>query len=754
MDWIRGKGRAWLLDGGGWPLRLAVLLLALGIAAVWGGLLPEPAAADPDYKGHKARTEFCGDDYDGCGQFCIYGNCTACTQCCTCWETCERTFSCTRTRCDARDDEGNCTSTERYRTTCTERSRCNFVERTEADGPGECEDGGGFTCACQKYKRCYTDGGRRVRDCTPCPRSNEDTRDCAPCLSDSWEVYGWRGGQPLGTPDDPLEWDFKSPYLGLALNFGRIRDQGKIYCSDEEFAVFGLEIDEFQVGPPGHVAGFPTKDPSYNPPSASAPKTFAAEGAEAPYLLKLTKPENQDRQAVLEVRYGSFDRDSDTLQYRFWPYFGEKPPAAEVPYIDLPLAVGRTNLSSAINVGGSAGRYSFQIRKLDENDVPSPGSRVLTEWFGMDSTVRRPFPAGGLTPVPVTVGTPLPPLEGGLTRPAQPEIDDIDQDETSNNPYRVQIELEEDYSGTIQYRYWKYSGHGFNVHDRPATANWTTAAVTNKKFVVVIPDSELIAVRDGQGSPTLFAFQVRQLVGFEESLASPTVVKAVWSFEPVSLPAWYWFWEGPRFEYDAVEVPAQASHYDERGYFVRLGGGCAGVPAQGRCEVPYRFTVTLRMDPQPGMEFYAATGYYGAYNWTTPSQDRNRPYDPQLWRFQNRVPGSEYCVREEIQPPEDRLFRQYAADPDTGRSVVWRPENSGDSYSYEVIYTFYGADVDFTKPGLEGFEHFPSPAVSAMYMMFRFQERPSGINGPVRNRSNPFGETDSRYEAFCPEPED
>ena len=100
------------------------------------------------------------------------------------------------------------------------------------------------------------------------------------------------------------------------------------------------------------------------------------------------------------------------------------------------------------------------------------------------------------------------------------------------------------------------------------------------------------------------------------------------------------------------------------------------------------------------------------------------------------------------------MFRINVEDPDTGVASPWQPENSGDSYTYKIYHTYYGSDVDFSVPRLQGYEHFPKAEATAMYMMFRFQERPSGINGPVRNKSNPFAQTSGLYEAYCPEPED
>lgn len=519
--------------------------LALALALALGGEV-DVASADPEYLNHAYQDdakELCGDSFDGCGSFCIYGSCTACTKCCQCHGMC--TVSQLQDVCvEPGDAPGDpCKRTERRFVDVQEE--CNQHERTEADGSEQCNDGGGITCG-ERY-------------------------DCAPCLDGHWEVYTLRNGTVFQDEENPdpddadffggIQWDFETPYGGKALLFGRLPDPVAHHCSADGFE---YDVHPIAVGP------LPTTTPQAvypddfgdvtrrvrgigsdsGQPTPAPIKSFGREGSGAP-IFKLVKPTGTDWQAEIEVRLSSFDQDEDTLQYRKWAYNGFKPDEFDVPYLDLPLAMGSENKSRILWIY-DAGAWSFQVRKLDEDDEPGPGSRVRTALFGMNELTNEVVYPEDITLAVAPLPTPLPTLEGGATRPSSPSIVEIEQYEdvyphtpkaTTRNPdpvtvnnYRVKVTLDAEYTGGVEYRYWTYSGVGFGRVE----PEWETATVRGLNFDVDISPSELhgVVVPEEQGRALLFSFQVRQVASAVVSEPSAAFATVVWSFRPYEVPDW------------------------------------------------------------------------------------------------------------------------------------------------------------------------------------------------------------------------
>lgn len=524
------------------------IVLGVALALAWGGEVGV-VEANPDQKNHRMRS-FCGSGYDGCGEWCLYANCLECTQGCECWETCE--YSCRTRQCDERDpDTGGCVKHVWAPSTCSRN--CNFTRRTDENPDLNCDGGEGVTCG---------------------PRE-----DVAPCVEGKWEVHGWRGGRAVRDRSNPdptdadffggLTWDFESPYFGKALLFGTLPRRIAAHCSNDGFQDHGVPVE----GHTGLVAPTPVAEyvDDFNDvarrvrriertagqPTPAPLKSFAREGMGAPYF-RLTKPDGTDNEAVIKVLLSSFDRDEDTLQYRRWAYSGFKPDLLKTPYRNLPLVSGSDNVSRSLYIPGS-GAWSFQVRKLDEDDEPSPGSKVRTAMFGMNAVIQTRLDWEDLELEDPPAPTPLPTLTGGATRPEAPVIVDVEQNRsvyphtpeaTAWNPnptpvrnYAVTVTLGGDYDGDIEYRYWTYSGNGFGDGE----PEWEAATVSGRMFPVAIPLTAVhpvIGVEE-QGRPILLSFEARQVDGGVASEPSVGFVALVWSFRPYELPAWSRPWLPP-----------------------------------------------------------------------------------------------------------------------------------------------------------------------------------------------------------------
>ena len=162
----------------------------------------------------------------------------------------------------------------------------------------------------------------------------------------------------------------------------------------------------------------------------------------SPYFSSLTKVSDN------RVAIWASVAVSHTLQYRYWVYNGVVPSRHIVEY--------RSWLNS-VTIPNARGVYAFQVRTVDADDVASGGSNIRYVMLGMDSYRALPSPSNSVLydfPMRETP-TPLPPTASGVTRPARPNVDSVEQ--VSGVAATVEVTMGGSYS-VLQYRVWPYNG--------------------------------------------------------------------------------------------------------------------------------------------------------------------------------------------------------------------------------------------------------------------------------------------------------
>ena len=232
-----------------------------------------------------------------------------------------------------------------------------------------------------------------------------------------------------------------------------------------------------------------------------------------------------------------------TAQYRYWSYYGLRDPSEDglrllevaptefrVPFVAL---AGPVVIDPALR-----GIFSFQVRSVGADGVSTGNSNIRHEMIGMAGfhTISPPLiPQPFILSLPMVVplptiqppsfylpkvvpnrGTPLPPLEEGLTRPIRPSIQGARQ---VSGVSTVELTLAGSYSDTVKYRWWPHSG----VLPTVAFEEWLPAPVSGGSFRIsgVKPDTPVVdedwpsapgfepVVNGRWPSVSLFNFQVR-----------------------------------------------------------------------------------------------------------------------------------------------------------------------------------------------------------------------------------------------------
>ena len=214
------------------------------------------------------------------------------------------------------------------------------------------------------------------------------------------------------------------------------------------------------------------------------------------------------------------------LQYRYWPYSGFVPIEIRVPY---------RALSGDVTVR-DPGLYSFQVRSVDADGEPSPGSNVVHQvvdgagMLAVDPAVVVRGLVPGLTPSPPLV-TPLPTLESGV-RPVTPVILSVVPDPDVDG--KVEVTVQAGYVHELEYRWWHHSGFG----PRVGSYEWVHVHPVAGKFsidglpVQLDPSLPPGAWSGGELS-FLFDFQLRSITldGVSSEL-SDVVVQTLWVLVP------------------------------------------------------------------------------------------------------------------------------------------------------------------------------------------------------------------------------
>ena len=216
----------------------------------------------------------------------------------------------------------------------------------------------------------------------------------------------------------------------------------------------------------------------------------------------------------------------DGLQYRYWPYSGFVPIEIRVPY---------RALSGDVTVR-DPGLYSFQVRSVNAEGKPSPGSNVVHQvvdgagMLAVNPTVVVRGLVPGLTPSPPLV-TPLPTLESG-GRPVTPVILSVVPDPDVDG--KVEVTVQAGYVHELEYRWWHHSGFG----PRVGSYEWVHVHPVAGKFSidglpVQLDPSLPPGAWSGGELPFLFDFQLRSVTldGVSSEL-SDVVVQTLWVLVP------------------------------------------------------------------------------------------------------------------------------------------------------------------------------------------------------------------------------
>ena len=173
-------------------------------------------------------------------------------------------------------------------------------------------------------------------------------------------------------------------------------------------------------------------------------------------------------------------------QYRYWSYYGLRDPSESgrdlLEVAPTEFRVPFAALAGPVVIDADLrGIFSFQVRSVGADGVSLGNSNLLHQMIGMAGfhTIgpRRtdlPF-SFPLPTVAPSWGTPLPPLEEGLTRPIRPSIQGVRQ---VSGVSTVELTLAGSYADTVKYRWWPHSGGLPTV----AFEEWLPAPVSSGSF--------------------------------------------------------------------------------------------------------------------------------------------------------------------------------------------------------------------------------------------------------------------------------
>ena len=421
---------------------VALLMLGLGVGLSWlgSGVSADPAILDS----HELENQCPGGD--SCDQFCFYGVCTACTECCRritdyCWETCSGTCS------------GKCAP-------------------PVGSPPGTPDVDCQVSCQvpCQQ----------------PCGWHCE-YYECSPCTSWEWHLKGQADPGPPNN-DDYRSSAFRLPNTDASVIFGTGAFPGQ-RCYNENLTS--------TVSPP--VATLELRGTFLVlAPEGVRPVEYP-DGVPLPTALFVTggQPGGAQLAGVTESAYQRMDlvhNGGSGIVFRYWPYSGFVPGVVEVPF--APLLTG-----PVVMPGNAIGVYSFQLAYLDVDGNPERLSNVVHQYVGYQFNPLPPYV--GPPPIPLSwdpvipVPTPLPPLpaalpgETQLVRPVTPQVIDLVEEGTQG---QVRVKLAVGFSGRLMHRHFVHSGF-LPSEDR---APWTEANVVGSELLVV-----------GLAYPARWAFEVR-----------------------------------------------------------------------------------------------------------------------------------------------------------------------------------------------------------------------------------------------------
>ncbi len=207
---------------------------------------------------------------------------------------------------------------------------------------------------------------------------------------------------------------------------------------------------------------------------------------------------------------------SERVEYRWWPHGGAGPMGGFAEWRAAPVSSGTFRVSGVRPVGSvfenlsSVALFDFEVRLVNDDDVPGEPSRVVVTLVALTPGMPQPAPAVYDPPL-------LPPDQG--SRPEQPGINGVTQ--VLGTLGSVDIELAGSYSHRVEYRWWPHSGFGPTDGKRTGTEtyrDWLPVPVSSGTFRVsgVEPKTALgdpgisvVPVGGGLPSPALFDFQVR-----------------------------------------------------------------------------------------------------------------------------------------------------------------------------------------------------------------------------------------------------
>ena len=385
----------------------------------------------------------------------------------------------------------------------------------------------------------------------------------SPCTLWHWNIYNLPDPGLVHPVTQRMD-DYDAPHLSESLEFGMLPDD---YVPPDSSCTTEQGDTQILPGGLGPVTPLSTPQVISSAPPPGRPRTWKSGNVNhhitslvnshslevsvgdlshlpetpgepgAPALDSVTKV--TDNSVTLQVSGGN----GGVVQYRYWSYYGLREPSDDG--LDL-LEVAPTEFRVPFQgLGGEIsideklqGIFSFQVRSLDAEGVPSGNSNIRHEMIGMaDFHAIRPPRRTELAfslplPTPPVWGTPLPPHEEGV-RPIRPSIEKVSQ--VPNAVRTVEVRLAGDYSAAVEYRWWPHSGS----LPTPAFEEWLPASVSNRVFTISsveprIPEDEPYAPVYGDDpdfpsdfpDASVFNFQVR-LVNAGAIPGDPSYVKAL-----------------------------------------------------------------------------------------------------------------------------------------------------------------------------------------------------------------------------------
>ena len=545
---------------------LLLELLALAFLAGSGG---SAVWADPNYNREQLRAK-CEDEATDCGSVCFYANCAVCDKCCTCWETCERE-RCRSYRCRCRtytDEDGSryrdCDRCERCTTTYY---RCRFHTRTNSID--SCNGGGGVDCI-----------------------SSSSWWDCPECLRWEWLLFQGRNtaGDKHGRRDFSVTSQTLQQAVDLALQpvaaTADCLEQGattQVTPIPGVTRTPGVTTQPNATVPilstprsPGSWTTWPTTGgfPPFSLPTFPRESLAGTMYGQGPTLSLTRRSDNSVElriaPSVRELRKQPercLDPDPDGGACRRWETelsrAGQTPPGYRLRYrryIYSGLArpgpeYGGVGGWQAVPVDGKVpitvqrpGFWAFEAMqdRLDGSEpvrsvvrVTALGYAAAVAQVRSDRGVRDDSgrvwspsggstnPAGGLS-VPPTA-TPLPPLEGGLSRPPKPGLSGARQDFTATGRVELTLTAAAAAGDVVEYRYWPHSGF---LPDGDPRWNWrmvgTWVPGSRQRFRISDP-SRWQRLWNGKWATGFWSFQVRvkRTVGGQPVYSEPSNARSI-----------------------------------------------------------------------------------------------------------------------------------------------------------------------------------------------------------------------------------